>query len=126
MSKRQLIWSILINLLAMPGGGQWHLRLRKRALIFITPSLFIFGGMLKEIIKSVSSQMAGMTHIAAGSNVLAMASQMSEKVSSENESTLNIYIFFLLCLYISSIADVIWLYQSEAPIPEKSASRLGL
>jgi len=103
----------------MPGAGHWRLGLRLRAYCFIVPTVILLGVMLGQIAKIVGSQMDDLSKL-QNSGALKIAAKLSEKAAAVPESgDMSFITFLLIACYVASIADLIWLYQSEATLPEK-------
>ncbi len=119
MTSWQLIVAIVLNLIAMPGAGQWRLGFRLRAYCFIVPTFILLGVVLSTIVKMASAQMANIAKLQK-LGTLKMAAQMSQNISTEaSGGNMKVITFLLVGCYVVSIADLIWLYQSDATPPGK-------
>jgi len=111
MKPLQLIFAIFLNLFALPGAGQWHLKLRKRALIFIIPSLLVVFAFIGVVFHFTQEQLNSIK--AQRADLFALTNKLSESLWVEHEMMFKVLTFLLIVFYVASLADVIWLYQSS-------------
>lgn len=111
----------------MPGAGHWRLGFRKRAFFFVVPALFMIGILFSWVVAAVSAQMQALTKFTASihqTNTLTLATQLSEKISTDvtGDGSMKVVMFFLIACYVACVADLVWLYQSDATTATKSTS----
>lgn len=112
MSLPRLFYLILLNVVTLPGGGQWALKRKKRAAIFMIPTLIVAFVFIGHLMALISAQLKGLKGLTTARKFLSV-DKISDGLWQNHTTTLKIYVFLLIICYIVSIADVIWLYLNE-------------
>lgn len=112
MSLRQLIFAIFLNLITLPGGGQWYLKKKKRSFAFMVPTLVVVLIFVAHLTTMLSKYLKALQNLSLHRRFMAMDS-ISVNVLEENQFAFKCYLFLLIVCYIVSVSDVIWLYLSE-------------
>ena len=120
MTFGQLILSSFLSLVGMPGAGHWKLGWRMRSYCFIAPTFLLFGVILSAVFKAVSAQMDNIAKLQK-LGTAKMAAQLSQNLTATqtDDVDMKLITFLLVACYVASIADLIWLYQSQAELPKK-------
>jgi TM2 domain-containing membrane protein YozV len=124
MSRSQVFIALFLNLLGIPGAGQWYLKEKKRGAFFMGLVIIVLFALFLSLTTVLQHEFASPEMVQTlqtlsqdSSNstekLFTLIKPLSENLSLKYDSTFRIYIFLIGSLYIASLVDVLGLYWSR-------------